>query len=206
LIKNKAIAIVLAVLTFIVGSILLIWIIFYLAKIPLSSIWEGQNQLYVFTAILASAILASMVYGRGSKQRASDVTKFLNESLELELKEKDVYGWLRKFERIPTFVVNLYISMNINVVKEFEGQMEENYGHLTDESILKIKKVMNELTDEDLLKIRKILEMPVPELQNLLNELYLITNIEQFKILAEPKAEPLIELNVEELKRILFND
>ena len=48
--------------------------------------------------------------------------------------------------------------------------------------------------------------MPVPELQNLLNELYLITNIEQFKLLAEPKADPLIELNVEELKRILFND
>lgn len=189
LIKNKTIAIILALLTFIIGSILLTCIIFYVARIPLSSIWESQNQLYVFSAILVSVALASMVYGRGSKQRASDVAEFLNEKLELGIKGENIAGLLKLLERFPPFVVKLYVSKKINAVEEFEIPIKEHTAHLT---------------DEDLLKIRKILEMPIPELQNLLNEIYLITNLEQLKILVEPSAEPLIELNIEELKKILF--
>lgn len=189
MIKNKTIAIILAVSTFIVGSILLTGIIFYLARLSLSSI--PQNQLYVFFAILVSAILASMVYGRGSKQRASEVANFLNEKLKLGIKGDDISGLLRLLERFPTFVVNSYVSRNINAVKEFETEIKEHTAGLT---------------DEDLLKIRKIIEMPVPKLQNLLNELYVITKMEQFKILASPKAEPLIEINLKELRKILFND
>lgn len=191
MIKNKTIAIIAALLTFIIGSILLTSIIFYAAGIPLSSIWESQNQLYLFSAILVSAVLASMVYGRGSKQRALDMAEFLNEKLELGIKGEDIAGLLKLLERFPPFVVNLYVSKNINAVEEFEIPIKEHTAHLT---------------DEDLLKIRKILEMHVSELQNLLNEIYSITNLEQLKILAEPKAEQLIKLNLEELKKILFND
>lgn len=191
MIKNKTIAIILALLTFIIGSILFTGIIFYITRIPLSSIPESQNQLYLFTAILVSALLASMVYGRGSKQKAFDSAEFLNEKLELEISEKDIEGLLKLLEQFPPFVVNLYVSKNINAVEEFKIQIKENTVHLT---------------DENLLKVRKIIEMPVPELQKILNELYLMTNMEQLKILAEPRAEPLIELNLEELKNILFND
>ncbi len=190
LIKNKSIAIILAILTFITGSILIISIIFYTVKIPLTSIWESQNQLYAFSAILISAALASMVYGRGSKQRATDVAEFLNKKLEMDIRGKDIAGLLKLLERFPPFLVNLYVSKNINAIEEFK---------------IPIKEHTTQLTDEDLLKIRKIVEMPAPELQSLLNDIYLITNLEQIKILAEPKAKPLIELNLEELKKILFN-
>jgi hypothetical protein len=189
LIKNKTIAIILAVLTFILGSVLLVSIIFYFFGYPLSSIPE--HQLYVFFAILVSALLASLVYGRGSGERASNVAKLLNESLGLEIKEKDIWKVLRIVEQLPPVVVDKYVSMNINVVEEFESQIED---------------YKSQLIDEDLLKIRKIIETPLPELQNLLNNLYLETNLEQFKILADPQAEPLLALNLQKLKRVLFKE
>lgn len=189
MIKNKTLAIILAVLTFIVGSIVLTVAAFYIAKIPLSSMWEGQNQFILFSAILVSAVLASMVYGRGSKQKADDAAKFLNEKLDLGIKGEDIGRLLKLLENFPPFVVNGYISKDINAVKEFE---------------IPIKEQTDKLTDENLKKVRKIIDMPVPELQKILNELYLITKMEQLKILAEPRAESLIELNLRELKRILF--
>jgi hypothetical protein len=189
LIKNKTIAIVLAVLTFILGSVLLVCLIFYLAGLPLSSIPE--NQTYAVFAILVSAVLASLVYGRGSKERASVVAEYLNEKLEIEVEGKDIRGLIDLLEKFPPFVINSYVSENINGVKEFEEQIKEQTSHLT---------------EEDLSKIRKVMEMPVPELQNLLNDLYLRTKLEQFKTLGEPKAEPLIALNLKELKKILFNE
>ncbi|MGB9936595.1 MAG: hypothetical protein ACPK7O_02650 [Methanobacterium sp.] len=191
MIKNKTIAIIAALSTFIIGSILITAIIFYIAKIPLSSIYEGQNQLYLFSAILLSAVLASMLYGRGSKQRASDAAEFLNEKLDLGIKGEDIGGLLKLLEKFPSFVVNLYISKNINAVEEFKIPIKEN---------------TDELTDEDLQKVRKIIEMPIPELQKIMHELYLITNLEQLKILSEPQARQLIELNLEELKNLLFNE
>jgi hypothetical protein len=46
--------------------------------------------------------------------------------------------------------------------------------------------------------------MQVEELQNVLGMLYEETNLEQFKILADPDAEELITINLQELKKILF--
>jgi hypothetical protein len=189
LIKNKIIAIILAVLTFILGSVLFVNIIFYILGYPLSSI--SEHQLYVFSAILASAVLASFVYGRGSKERASSVAKFLNESLGLKIKENDMWKALRTVEQLPPFVVNKHVYLNINAVEEFESQ---------------IKDYKSQLTDEDLLKIKEIIEMPIPELQDLLDKLYLETDLEQFKILADSKAGPFIALNLQELKKVLFNE
>ena len=191
MIENKTLAIILALLTFIFGSIILTVVACFIAKIPMTSIWEGQNQFILFSAILISAILASMVYGRGSKQKADDAAKFLNEKLDLEIQSKDIGRLLKLLENFPPFVINSYISKDINAVKEFENPIKDQSA---------------KLTDKDLLKVRKIIYMPVPELQKILNELYLITNMEQLKILAEPRAEPLIELNLNELRRILFNE
>jgi len=154
---------------------------------PIDSIPE--HQLYVFFAILVSAVLASMVYGRGSNERASDVAKFLNESLELEIKEADIWKILRIVEQLPPYVIDRYVSMNINAVKEYESQIED---------------YKNKMTEDDLLKIKRIIEMPIPELQNLLDKLYLKTNLIQFKKLGDPKAQKLLTLNLQELKKILF--
>jgi hypothetical protein len=69
-----------------------------------------------------------------------------------------------------------------------------------------IKEYKSQLTEEDKEKIRRIIEMPIPELQNLLNECYLKTKLEQFKILADPKAEQFLTVNVQELKKVLFDE
>lgn len=191
LIKNKKLAIIAAILTFSVLSILFTVIILYIGGIPLSSIWESQNQLYFFSAILAAAALASLVYGRGSTERASRAVKVLDETLDIEVKKNDVWKILRAMEQLPPFVLNQYISMNINAVEEFEDQ---------------IKDYKNKIDDEDLLKIRKIIDTPVRELQEVMGKLYSETKLEHFKILAQNEAEELITLNLQELKKVLFDE
>ena len=189
LIRNKIAAILLAVLTFIIVSILLVSVIFYFFGYPLSSI--SEHQLYVFFAILVGALLASMVYGRGSKERASTVVKILNDSMGIKIGEDNMYRILRTIEQISPFIVEKYIFLKINVVEEFED---------------KIKDYKTTLTVEDLLNIKKIVETPITELQSLLDELYKETKMEQFKLMSQPQAKPLIELNLQELKKIFFDE
>lgn len=189
MVQSKTTTIILAILTFVIGSILLVNVIFYLFGYTISSFKE--HQLYIFFAILISALLASMVYGHGSKERASLVKEILEESPGITIDKKVIYKVLRTIEQVPPFVVNKYVSLNINAVNEFDKSIE---------------KYKRELSDEDLLKIRKIIETPIEELQILLNRLYLETNMEQFKILAEPEARPLLELNLQELKKIFVFD
>jgi len=187
LFQNKTAAVILAVLTFVIASLILLSIISYIFGYSLSSL--PKHQLYVFFVILLAAVLASVVYGRGSKERASRVAQILNESLGVELEENDVWKLLRAIEQLPTGVINKYISLNINAASEFEDEIKEYKG---------------QLSDDDLQKISKIIQMPVGELQDLLNQLYLETNLEQLKVLADPNAEPFLELNLQKLKEILF--
>ncbi len=189
LIKNKTVAIILSVLTFIVGSILITYIIFYALGYPISSI--SEHQPFAFLAILTSAFLASLVYGRGSTERAAKAAKYLNETLGLKLNEKDVWKALRAVEHMPPYAIKKYITLNINAVDEFE---------------VRIKDYTDKLSEDELLTIKRITEMPVPELQNILHNLYLETKLEQFQVLAEPEARSLIELNIRELKKLLFNE
>ena len=189
LIKNRTIAAILAVLTFIVGTVLLTVIIFYALGYPLTSISEHQS--FAILAALVSAFLASRVYGGGSTERAAKATKYLNETLGLNLNEKDVWKALRAVEHMPTYALKKYITLNINAVDEFE---------------VRITDYTAKLSEEELQTIKRIIEMPVPELQNILNNLYLETKMEQFQVLAGPEAKPLIELNINELKKLLFNE
>ena len=109
----------------------------------------------------------------------------------IEVKQKDMWRILRAVEQMPPFVVDKYVSTNLNGVEWFKDQIMD----------YKAK-----LDDEDLLKIRKFMETPVPELQNLMEKLYEETKLEQFKILAGPEAQELIVINLEELKKILFEE
>ena len=127
----------------------------------------------------------------GSNENESNLEKYLNESLELEITEDDIRGLLSMFERVPPFLLKIAVSRNMNAVKSFESQIED---------------YKSQLTDEDRLKIRKIIEMPIPELQKLLNKVYLKTNYKQFKILSNAKAESFLALNLQELKKVLFNE
>jgi len=45
--------------------------------------------------------------------------------------------------------------------------------------------------------------MPISELQEILRRAYEETHQKQLKILADPKAEPFIQKNLQELKKVL---
>ncbi len=128
---------------------------------------------------------------QGSNKKESNLGESLNESLELEINEDDIRGLLSIFEKVPPFVLKIAVNRNMNAVKSFESKIED---------------YKCQLTDEDRLKISKILEIPIPELQLLLDKVYLKTNYKQFRILANSKAESFLILNLGELKKVLFNE
>ena len=107
----------------------------------------------------------------------------------INITEEDVVGLMDNFTKVPSFILKRMVSRNLNVVKSFESQIEAYKCQLTSLELLKIEKVMN---------------MPVPELQNILYNVYESTNKKQLKILADSNAEPFIEKNLNELK-VLFN-
>ncbi len=111
------------------------------------------------------------------------------ESQENTITEKDVMEVLDVFTKVPAALLKMAISRNMNVVKTFESQIED---------------YKSQLSEEDKVKIKKVMEMPVPELQEILNKAYQETGHKQLKILADPDAEPFITENFKELKKVLF--
>jgi len=107
---------------------------------------------------------------------------------EVKITEQDVINLMDVFTRVPPLILKMVIKGNKNVAQSFESQIKSYYGHLTEEEMCKIEKVM---------------EMPVPELQSILKNAYAETHQKQLKILADPSAEPFITKNLQELKNIL---
>lgn len=105
--------------------------------------------------------------------------------------EKDVIDMVDLFTKVPAFMLKRVVSKNSNVVEMFESQIES---------------YKNQLSTEDIIKIKKVLEMPIPELQEILKKAYDETHKEQLKILADPEAKPFIAKNFQELKNSIFND
>jgi len=108
---------------------------------------------------------------------------------EIKISEKDVIEIMDVFTQVPPFMLRLVVSRNSNVVKSFQGQVED---------------YKNRLSEEGLAKIKKVLEMSVDELQEILKKAYAETHQEQLKILADPKAKPFITKNLAEVKKVLF--
>ena len=111
------------------------------------------------------------------------------ESQERNITEEDVIGVVNVFTKVPAVVLKMVVSKNMIVVKKFESQIED---------------YRDQLSSEDTEKIKKVMEMPVPELREILNKAYAETGHKQLKILADPKAEPFITDNFRELKILLF--
>lgn len=107
---------------------------------------------------------------------------------DIIITEDDVIATLNIFTMVPSLLLDRWVSQNKNLVKTFEGQ------------ILVYK---DQLSPEDRQKVEKILEMPVSELQLILDKVYLRTHKKQLKILSSPQARPFITTNLLELKRIL---
>jgi hypothetical protein len=108
---------------------------------------------------------------------------------EIKITEKDVMDMMDLFTRVPPVILNMAVNKNLNAVKSFESQIETYY---------------SQMSDGKRVKIGKVLEMPVPELQEILGKAYEKTHQKQLKILADPRAERFIAGNLEELKKLLF--
>ncbi|MBI5679864.1 MAG: hypothetical protein HZC47_03085 [Methanobacterium sp.] len=108
----------------------------------------------------------------------------------IEITEKDVMELMNIFTKVPVIILKRVVSRNSNVVKKFQSQ---------------INSYKDQLSDEEIAKINKVMEMPVPQLQRILQNVYDETHQKQLKILADPKAEPFIVKNLQELKKVLFN-
>lgn len=108
---------------------------------------------------------------------------------EIEITEEDVIQLMDQFTKVPPLLLKMVVSGNSNVVKSFQGQIED---------------YKNSLSPEETAKIKKVLEMPVEDLQEILNRAYTKTNQKQLKILADPEAKPFIQKNLHELGKILF--
>jgi len=108
---------------------------------------------------------------------------------DVEITENDVLEALDQLIKVPAVILKGVVSTNANVVKTFQSQIEDYKG---------------QLSAEELAKIKKVTEMPVPELQRILNNAYKKNKKEQIKILADPKSESFISKNLQELRRVLF--
>lgn len=108
---------------------------------------------------------------------------------QTEITEQDVLQFMDQFTRVPPLLLKVVVSGNSNVVTSFRGQIED---------------YKNNLSQEDMVKIRKVMDMPTEELQEILKRAYSKTHKEQLKILADRKAKPFIEKNLKELEKVLF--
>jgi hypothetical protein len=108
---------------------------------------------------------------------------------EVTVTEEDVISLVDLFTRVPPLLLKMVINSNKNVVRSFESQVREYKANLSREELLKIEKVM---------------DMPVPELQEILKKAYHETGQKQLKILADPKSGDFIRQNLNELQKIIF--
>ena len=108
---------------------------------------------------------------------------------EVTVTEEDVISLVDLFTRVPPLLLKMVVNSNKNVVRSFESQVREYKANLSREELLKIEKVM---------------DMPVPELQEILKKAYHETGQKQLKILADPKSGDFIRQNLNELQKIIF--
>ena len=101
---------------------------------------------------------------------------------------KDVIEHQHLFALAPPFLLERMAKRNSNVVNKFRSNIQSE---------------LDNLDDAHRRKLNVILNSDVNDLQNLMNEAYLKTNKKQYKILANPKYGQFIELNLEELRKMV---
>lgn len=106
--------------------------------------------------------------------------------------DKISYDDLKEYQHLftlaPSFVLKRMAKKNSNLVAKFRQSIESH---------------LSKLDDEQKIKLDLILNSDVDDLQSLLAEAYLKTKMKQYEILANPKYKDFIELNINELKKII---
>ena len=108
------------------------------------------------------------------------------------MEDKLTYDDVKDYEHLltlaPPFLLKRMAKKNSNLVNKFKPRVQS---------------FLNSLSDNQKRKLDILLVTDVYDLQELMGEAYSKSNKKQYKILADPKNREFIELNIEELKKIV---
>ena len=107
---------------------------------------------------------------------------------EDEITYKDIEEYESLFALAPSFLLKRFAKKNSNLVLKFHSSIQSH---------------LENLNDEQKRKLDIILKTDVSELQNILHEAYVQTDKKQYKILANPKYKQFIELNLNEIRKMV---
>lgn len=108
--------------------------------------------------------------------------------MEEKITYKDLEQYHHLFTLVPAFLLKRMAVRNSNLIQKFKSAIESH---------------LNSLNDDQKNKLDIILNSEVEELQVLLAEAYIKTGLKQYEILSNPKYREFIELNLDELKKIV---
>ena len=108
---------------------------------------------------------------------------------EKKLSYSDVAEYETLFTLAPSFLLERFAKRNTNLVSKFKSIIES---------------YMNELTEDQKAKLHLILSSKTEDLQSIMHESYLKSNVKQYKILANPEYKQFIEDNLNEIREMIY--
>lgn len=108
--------------------------------------------------------------------------------MEDKLTYKDVEEYEHLLRLAPPFLLKRMAKKNSNLVNKFKPRVQS---------------YLNSLNDTQKKKLGILLVTDVDDIQKLMGEAYNESNKKQFKILADPKNKEFIELNINELRKMV---
>jgi hypothetical protein len=104
---------------------------------------------------------------------------------------EDIEQYQHLLNKAPAFLLGRMAKRNSNLVSKFESR---------------VKSYIDNLSDAQRKKLDILLNSDVDDLQSVMNEAYLKADKKQYKILADPSNKEFIELNLDELRKIVYSD
>lgn len=100
----------------------------------------------------------------------------------------DIKDYESLFTMAPSFLLEMFARKNKNLVLKFESVIRQNLANLN---------------PEQKNKLEIILESDVEELQEVLHEAFVKSNKKQYEILANHQYKQFIELNLNEIRKMV---
>ena len=107
---------------------------------------------------------------------------------ENEITYDDILEYESLFSLAPSFLLERFAKRESNLVLKFKST---------------IQSYMNNLDNEQKEKLDIIIDSDISQLQSLMQEAYQKTNKKQFRILANPRYKHFIEVNLDEIRKML---
>ena len=107
---------------------------------------------------------------------------------EIQLTYEDVKEYEKMFTLTPPFLLERFAKKKTNLVSKFQSKVESFLGNLNENKKQKLEIVLNSDIDD---------------LQAVMAEAHEKSGKKQYKILANPKYKEFIELNLNEVRKIV---